>query len=231
MRLFPIFIALAFIPASADVKARYTGQSGAALIEVDANGDARMGGEDEQSYSLFTASGDYVVFKRDGALVAARYADFHAVLNAITSTFAGPASSEAERPDAAPAVPPLVKVGTEKIAGYDGTRFELPVQSGPRAYAVISDAPELRPLGRAMARLLDQMPTFEQAMTGSRPPALSALVHALDSAALLRMDGAFTLAEVSFAELPDERFAVPTTLLSRDQVEKMLMPDPAAGGE
>ncbi len=233
MRLFPFFMALAFIPAaaSADVRARYTGQGVTALIEVDANGDSRMGGEDGESYSLFTAAGDYVVFKQDGALVAARYEDFHAVLNAITAGFAGPAPSEAEPPSQPPAMPPLIEAGTEKIAGYDGIRYELPVQSGPRAYAVISNAPELKPLGRAMAKLLDQMPSFEQAMTGSRPPAIIALIEKLESTALLRMDVVFALAEVSFDELPAERFAVPATLLNREQVEKMLMPDPTAGGE
>ena len=231
MRLFPFFIALALVPAaaSADVKARYTGQGGAALIEVDANGDSRMGGESGESYSLFTAAGDYVVFKQDGALVAARYEDFHAVLNAMTAGFAGPAPGEAQPPSQPAAVPPLVEAGTEKVGGYEGIRFELPVQSGPRAYAVISNAPELKPLGRAMVKLLDQMPSFEQAMTGSKPPAIIALMAKLDSTALLRLDVVFALAEVSFDELPAERFAVPATLLSRAQVEKMLTP--AAGGD
>jgi len=139
--------------------------------------------------------------------------------------------SQAEPPSQPPAVPPLVEAGIEKVGGYDGIRFELPVQSGARAYAVISNAPELKPLGRAMAKLLDQMPSFEQAMTGSKPPAIIALMEKLESTALLRMDVVFALAEVSFDELPAERFAVPATLLSRAQVEKMLMPDPAAGGE
>ena len=46
MRLILLLIALIAIPApaAADVKARYTGTGGAALIEVGGNGDVRMGG-------------------------------------------------------------------------------------------------------------------------------------------------------------------------------------------
>jgi hypothetical protein len=224
MRLILILIALIAIPApaAADVKARYTGTGGAAVIEVDGNGDVRMGGEGGDSYSLFTAAGDYVVFSQEGALAAARYEDFHAVLDAAAAG-SRPSGGETAPPTQAPATPPWLRIGPETVAGYEGTRFEWVEAAVPRnAFAVVSDSPKLRPLGRAMAKLLLQMPSFERTLTGRHPPAVLALVDMLDTSAMLKLDEVFTLAEVSFDELPEERFRLPATLLTRDQLAAWL---------
>ena len=227
MRLLPFLAALVALPAaaSADVRALYKGVSGDASVEVDDNGDSRLGGIDGESYSLFTAAGDYVVFRQDGALVAARYEDFQAVLDAMAAPLRGAAADAAGPPREPPAASPLAEAGTERVAGYQGRRFEwVERPGGPKSFAIVSNAPELRPLGRAMAKLLAQMPSFAETMTGERPPALVALAEMVGSAALLKLDNQATLAEVSFEPLPDERFRLPATLLSRAQVEEMLTP-------
>ena len=227
MRLILIVLALIALPAtaSADVKARYTGAGGPASIEVDDNGDSRLGGDNGESYSLFTASGDYVVFTRDRALVAARYEDFHFVLDAMAAPIRGAAGGEPEQPRERSAAPTLTEAGKQNIAGYEGIRYEwVERPSGRKSFAIVSSAPELRPLGHAMAKLLAQMPSFAETMTGERQPALVALVEMLGSTALLQLDDQATLAQVSFEPLPDERFRLPATLLTRDQVAAMLQP-------
>jgi hypothetical protein len=213
-------------PAAADVRARYDGVGGAATVEVDDNGDMRLGGEDGGSYSLFTAAGDYVVFQRDGGPAAARYEDFRAVIEAMTAALGLHARSPAQPP----AESPLIDKGRQMVAGYSGTRFEWTGGAGqPNGFAIVSDSPELRPLGRAMAKLLSLLPTFEESMGGPRPAALAALGEMLGSAALLQLDEQFALAEVSFAPLPADRFALPPTVLSREEVAAML--DRTEGGE
>jgi hypothetical protein len=218
------------VAVHADVRALYTGVGGDALVEVDDNGDSRLGGVDGESYSLFTAAGDFVVFRQDGALVAARYEDFQAVLAAMAAPLRGAAADATRPPPKRPAASPLTETGTEKVAGYEGRRFEwVEHPGGARSFAIVSNAPELKPLGRAMAKLLEQMPSFAETMTGERPPALVALAEMVGSAALLRLDEQATLAEVSFEPVPEDRFRIPATVLSRDEVAAMLGPgEPAA---
>ena len=72
------------------------------------------------------------------------------------------------------------------------------------------------------------MPSFERTLTGRHPPAVLALVDMLETSAMLKLDEVFTLAEVSFDELPEERFRLPATLLTRDQVAAWLNRPPTA---
>jgi hypothetical protein len=218
-----LLLAMAALPAaaSADVTARYRGGGSTALIEVDDNGNARLGGEGGASYSLFVAAGDFIVFEEDGAFVAGRYDDFQALLAGLGAPLIGPPPEPAESP--------LRPAGRERIAGYDGTRFEWRQPGARNGHAILSDSPELRPLGRAMAKLLTRMPSFQEVMTGQRPAALRALARMLDSAALLRLDGEFELEAVAFDPIRADRFVLPVKVLTREQLAARLNLPPEAG--
>lgn len=214
------------MPAYADITARYGQGSEEALIEVNGDGSARMGAAKGNSYSLFTSKGDYVVFRENGNWVAAPYEDFHVVLDELTAPMWEMTGGKPE-PRPAPAGFALVEAGSESVAGFSGTRYELGEgeaenDTADKAYAVVSDAPELRPLGRPMARLLLQMPTMEKALTGQTPPALVALAEKLSSAALLRLGDEIAIQSVDQADIADDRFALPAKVLTRDEVKAML---------
>ena len=226
MRLFLILIALIALPApaAADIKARYDGAGGsAALLEVNDKGEARLGGVGTDSYSLFIAGGDYVVLEHGGAPAAARYEDFKAAIDAIVmKPMRDVLGRETPRPRP-PAPSPLIETGRAEVGAFAGRRFEWPGGAGERrAYAIVSDAPELRPLGPPMAKLLMRMPTFEESIGGARPAALDALAAMLGSVALLKLDEQFALAEVSFDPVPEERFRLPSKILNREEVAAML---------
>lgn len=211
------------VAAEADILARYGQGADEMIIEVDEGGAARLGGVSSDSYSLLTASGNYVVFEQDGAIVAASYKDFHAALTKLAEPIWEMMGGAPEPAPETPTDGVMVAKGSETVAGYPGTRYEWDEPADPsNGFAILSTAPELKPLGRPLGALLLEMPNLGEIMGGGKPPAIRALAERLEGAALLKLGNGIALTSVEAKDIPDERFALPARILTVEEVTAML---------
>lgn len=224
-RSLALTLILASVPAAAhaDTLARYGKGAEEMTIEVDDGGAARLEGVGSDSYSLLTATGNYVVFDQDGTTVAASYKDFHAALDKLAEPMWEMMGGKPAPAPETPTAGVMAEKGPETVAGYPGTRYEWAEPADPaNGFAILSTAPELKSLGRPLGALLLEMPNLGEILGGGKPPAIRALAERLEGAALLKLGNAIELTSAETKDIPDERFALPARILTTEEVVAML---------
>lgn len=198
-----IFCGLSSKPAVADVTAVFASDRGwQFVIEVAADGPIRITeksrGDFEAGYTLIRAGKYYEVSPGPGGPVAisAEAADY--------MFRQGVSRGEIVPSDKSPRSlhkPEVVKQEQVQIAGYTGTRYSL--ANGSAESVVVSDAPELKPLGRAIDHL------FAQMESSGHESDLAAFRPLIASRGVLSFFGELSLTQVSFETIDRSRFALP----------------------
>lgn len=198
-----IFCGLSSKPAVADVTAVFASDRGwQFVIEVAADGPIRITeksrGDFEAGYTLIRAGKYYEVSPGPGGPVAisAEAADY--------MFRQGVSRGEIVPSDKSPrslCKPEVVKQEQVQIAGYTGTRYSL--ANGSAESVVVSDAPELKPLGRAIDHL------FAQMESSGHESDLAAFRPLIASRGVLSFFGELSLTQVSFETIDRSRFALP----------------------
>lgn len=218
-------------PVAADVTARYEDKDGSQIVvEVDDRGIARIGGADRPGYSLFTAEEAFIIENRAGRPTVIRWSDMMAVMDErvaqIWEGLRAPAPDDESQPTSEPAQL-FQKSGTAEVAGRSGARYTLVAEVGASdAEFVISDDPQLAPLGTAWSRFFMRNPTFGRMMTGKPGPISRALAALTDGRGPLQLGG-IALTAVSFEDVPRNQFELPTEPLNRAEVRAYLQSCPS----
>lgn len=218
-------------PVAADVTARYEDGDGSQIVvEVDDRGIARIGGGDRPGYSLFTTEEAFIIENRAGRPTVIRWSDMMAVMDErveqIWQGLGAPAPDDESQPTSEPAQL-FQKSGTAEVAGRSGTRYTIVAEvAASDAEFVISDDPQLAPLGTAWSRFFMRNPTFGRMMTGKPGPISRALAALTDGRGPLQLGG-IALTAVSFEDVPRNQFELPTEPLNRAEVRAYLQSCPS----
>lgn len=198
-----VFCGLSSAPAAADVTAVFTSNQGwKIVIEVAADGPIRIRessrGDFEAGYTLISDGKYYEVSPGPGGPVAisAEAADY--LFRQGVSRGEIILSDEHKR---SLHKPELVKQEQVRIAGYTGTRYSL--ANGSADSVVVSDAPELKPLGMAIDHL------FARTDSRGHESGLAAFRPLIASRGVLSFFGELALTQVSFESIDPNCFALP----------------------
>lgn len=198
---------LASSPAAADITARYA-QSGSRQIAVQVrdNGDSRI--VVNEGVYVSTGGETHMILTDARGTFVARQADFvsmmEELLSAIPQVPGAPTDSFA-----------IVEGGTETVAGRGGRVFRIgaPGSQTDVMEVVISEDPELAPVGRAMATLFEPILA---ASTRGTPGLSDAMTGLFSRGTVLRFGQIFTLESVDTTIVPPEGFVLPSAPLSRE---------------
>ena len=209
-----LFIAM---PAWADTTALYKSPQGAQMsVEVAANGNMRSTVGAGGTYMLTLQGEDYMVFYTENGAVVARMSDVGAVmLDHIQKTM--PEMLKAPESDD-PSPFKYIKGGQMTVGGRAGTvwyqQFGEDLSSMPKI--VMSADPDLAELGQAIACQAEASMKLMGAMFGGRNP-MGGMLDVLKTGAPLLWNG-MELAQVTHTTIAAERFALPATPETREQV-------------
>jgi hypothetical protein len=233
-------------PAHADVTARFSGDGkyGATIsVGVDEAGQVRAEGgppnQPEQRVVLITRAGIPYFSAADahGRFVG-RQDDMLSVTAEIMRGVI-PAAARGALSQIAEARFEIVEGGIETVAGRQGRVYRLqaivppaPVPASahggdgtenpdappPPFEIVISEDPELAPVGREIARLFASGGPIAEAVLGRVPEAMEQVRALLARGTPIRIADRFRLRSVSPAPIPDSAFALPGPVLSRAEL-------------
>jgi len=222
-RLGALLVALLFAsPSAADITARYALEGGRSItVRVSDSGDSRVSLGNEAS--VITIGGvSYALMSDTQGMFAIRQEEMLAALRRAVRGTVNVLVTEAP----ADLQPELTahRFGEERVAGRSGTRWVLdfagaePVEN-PHWTFVISEDPELAPVGRALARqYLTDTADLQLAIGLGRPfgSVPRALHPQIRTGTLIRMDG-MTLESVDTSQVPAATFVLPVTILDGNQ--------------
>lgn len=188
----------------ADITATYRAPhnpKAALVIEVADNGDFRAGGQDE-GYQLWLHGVGYEVDPGPGRPIVMATKD-------IAAARAGKAPPYAIQQ-------PWVAIGTQKIAGFEGTRYKIrgAEQNPEAATTVISGDPKLASLGEAFRRLHMMQQSAFPGDKGPEQKSLSAILSTGTPIDYLDWE----LVSVRRAPIARSRFELPAAPLSSAEV-------------
>jgi hypothetical protein len=224
-RLMMLLAMLAFAaPAMADVTAEYraganAGINAGMIVRLADNGDLLIEHGPEATY-LTTGGETYILLADARGRFVTRRETFFAVMRRLTGAL--PETAQ-------PARYSILDDGEEEIAGFAGQRFSVGTEGSrqDRMDIVLSTAPELATLGRAVAGHIE--PWFGIA-PGTTPELRRTLAEVLVRGALLRFGPLFTLATIDRSPIPAERFRLPGPALDEAAlIARLELPMPAAG--
>lgn len=223
-----VLLAMLFIaaPAMADVTAEYraganAGINAGMIVRLADNGDLLIEHGPEATY-LTTGGETYILLADARGRFVTRRETFFAVMRRLIGAL--PETAQ-------PARYSILDDGEEEIAGFAGQRFSVGTEGSrqDRMDIVVSTAPELATLGRAVAGHIE--PWFGIA-PGTTPELRRTLAEVLARGALLRFGPLFTLATIDRAPIPAERFRLPGPALDEAAlIARLELPMPEADGE
>lgn len=212
-RLLALCLMLLFAtPAAADVTAHYRSQAGEEMVvRLADDGDLLIEHGAETAY-LTTGGQTYLILSDARGRFVTRRETFFAVLQALTS---------GAQPSARPERFSILENGEESLAGFAGRRLSVGTEGSrqDRMDIVVSAAPELRTLGRAVAGHI--VPWFTT-VPGVSPELVRTLRTVLDQGALLRLGPLFALERIDPSPIPAERFRLPGPPLGQDALNARL---------
>jgi hypothetical protein len=203
--------------AAADITARYILPEIGDLVmtvEADDHGNSRIS-VDGQPGVITTGGIAYFVTTDEAGPVVVRRDDALAAMNALAREMTGAPELPGSAP-ADPVMPGPTDGGGETVAGRAGRRWILLSGDPPRGAdvmdVVLSDDPELAPIGRALAALFTEDTlgvggsVGPGGLTGNVTPPALALIR---RGTILRFSGMARLESVTRAPIPPSAFALP----------------------
>lgn len=259
MRLWLPILALAALglpsAASADVTARYAGAGKYAAtmnVAVDESGQVRAEAgppnNAAQRIVLIRREGvDYVSAADAQGRFVARTGELFALVGEMIRTSIPQSARDAIRA-AADIRFEITPGGMETVAGREGRIYRITqiapptprpasAQAGqeppgaemPSLEIVISEDPEIAPVGREMARLFESGLGLADSVTGTRPAAIGQIRALLARGTLIRFANELRLRSVRTDPIPDSAFVLPGPVLTRAELrERMPAPLPEA---
>lgn len=219
-------------PAHADMTALYetTLAPMPMTVEVNDAGDVRVQQSTGASYYLMTGGKAYIVQRGPNGPYAAEMGLYLQIQAEQFSDFAASIMKGIEGAADIP-TPEFTSLGPTEIRGRVGTGYSFSFASNakPEAEAkrrpmfVVSDDPQLAPLGEALARF---QRTGGQAMGRLLPMFQSfsdGTAEVIGTGAPLRM-GPSELTQVDMAAIDPARFALPAEPLTEGQIREMFQP-------
>lgn len=196
--------------ARADVTARYSGMEGepGMVVRIADGGDVFIDHGPTSAY-LTTGGVTYILLSDASGSFTVRRDTFVAALRELSAGLMPPPG-----PGRGAAVS---ESGTETVAGFAGRVFQIGPENIPsdRIEIVISDAPELRAVGRAVA---DHIVPWFESVGGASPELRQALGDVLARGAVTRLGPLFTLVAVDRSPVPAAQFRLPSPPLDRAQL-------------
>lgn len=192
-------------PARADVTAHYrSGSAGEMIVRLGDNGETLIEHGPDAKY--LTIGGEtYLLLADARGPFTTRRETFLAALRALTGDLPPPSLPQRFS---------IVENGEETVGGFAGRRLSVGTENSrqDRMDIVISAAPELAALGRAVAGHLE--PWFG-AVPGTPPELLRTMRMVLEQGALLRLGPLFTLERVDRSSIPAATFRLPSPPLDQ----------------
>lgn len=208
-------------PATADITATY-GVSGGRLpnmvIRVNDRGDSRTTTGNQMA--VLTVGGEtYIVMADLNGLFAVRQGD---VMTAFSDLVAGQSPELASSDETSGAHSPsyeIVEAGTETVGGREGTVLSVRREGQDPDIAdryVVSRDPRLAPIGAVLAR---QFSASTNAMRGVADVTgfWAYIADIFARGTVIRFGNLFRLESVDEGEIPSSEFALPETILTRDE--------------
>jgi len=242
-------------PAPADVTARYTASTGkyapTMSIAIDEGGQVRAEAgppnNAAQRVMLIRREGiDYISAADAQGRFVARKDDLFAVSEEMIRTTMPQSAREGMNLFADIRIE-VAEGGMETVAGRQGRVYRITTvlppmppsastQPGedaeeseppvvPPLEIVISDDPELAPVGREMARLFDSANGVIETVVGARLALVGQIRDLLARGTLIRLADQFRLRSVSTDAIPDSAFVLPGAALTRAEL-RARMPEP-----
>jgi hypothetical protein len=220
-------LALAPLPALADVTARYTVDGKELLVEVDDGGNSRIG-----------IAGKFAVIRRDGVdyllvedKTGPKVFELQGIVDLLKGILPKPKPEDAEKDKVEFGVVP--GNGSATVAGRSGAIWLMSMLKGPeedrkrQVEVVMSADPQLAPVGAVFARTADVFLEFmgsfmpESTQFGATARAILAKgaplrIHPLDPAKPVKMG--FELTAVDTAEIDAKHFELPVPVTPTDEI-------------
>jgi hypothetical protein len=200
----------------ADVTARYVNPDGLFVmtVEADDKGDSRI--SQGNQYAVLTRGGVAWLLLADlSGVYAVRQEDWLAV------TLAKVRGAMPHPPDFHDTQQyEIVAGGAERVGGRSGTLWSLQEHGKPPSTVfqfVISDDPDLAPVGRAFAAQFFASASGMGSMIGSVPAFAAKANEIFAKGTVIRMGHMLRLESVSKDPIPAADFALPAVILSREQ--------------
>lgn len=202
-------------PAQADITARFAQTSRPPMVvEVRDNGDSRITVND--GFYLRRDGAAYMILSDTRGTFAARQEDFVALIRELMG-----AAPELQPPGDSQVS--LGRQGEETVGGRRGTRFRLKFvgSANPEETldVVISDDPELAPVGRAMEAQL--APLLSASMTGT-PGLFQGLADLMARGTVIRFGFLWELESVATGPVDAAAFELPGPVLSGEALRERL---------
>ncbi|WP_213982576.1 hypothetical protein [Sphingomonas sp. dw_22] len=227
-RLAFVLLCSAPLPALADVTAHYTlGGKEALTVEVDDGGNARLGVDGK--FSLITRDGvDYVAIMMKGQVLVVRYADLIALAKVKIKFDSGAQSADEAKAFV------LASGAAAEIAGHKGTTWTFGLKdASPAAHmleVVMSDDPELAPVGSLVRRMLEPAVPILQGMFPEASGFSTRVLELLAKGTPLRAAPFLELGSVDRNEIDPHRFDLPGPVMSAEEFDKAADTPAASGG-
>jgi hypothetical protein len=214
-------------PAHADMTAIYKSPSKTfdmtMTVEIADDGRVRYQMSVGNTYGLVIDDIDYFVQVDPQGPIVQRVSDLMTVQKEAIAGFLDkvPQPPKNEGPE-------LIEVGKVTIHGREGRAYIYTSQRGSKGaapVAVISDDPNLAPLGRVMANQFSKSMTMMGGMVGHAPSMATEMDKILHTGTAISFSG-MELTTVNDAKIDPKRFDLPAEPLTLDQIRQRMKPLP-----
>ena len=205
-------------PAVAGTRATYRSASGDQLqIEVADSGEVRVGDPAREDYGVMKGTDFYMVSRADGQWHVATLENLASAFDQLVPPiFKGLLGAAAPKPDS---TLDITTKGTREVAGFTGTVFEISGMGDRTIEAVVSNDPELAPLGKAMGRFIEATYVLTAPMLGAASADMITDSRQLFSLGTpLEAQDGFKLEKFEKADIPAARTALPAQPATVDQI-------------
>jgi hypothetical protein len=224
--LLAALLALLPLPALADVTARYSAGKDVLLIEIDDDGNSRIGIDGK--FGIIRRDGvDYAVLSRpEGDTKVVELAELLTILSSVMTSTPTPDAMAVEKFVLAAKGEAMVG-GRKGILWNFGPEKEADGRPGDMLEIVISDDPALAPVAAIIRRTVELLlPVFGAMIPESS--GFAGQASALTSkGAPLRVDKMIELQSVETGEIDPRRFELPAPVISAAEFMQSAGPPPA----
>ena len=224
-------IASVAAPAHADIAGRYetvdddTFVDMEMTLEINDTGQMRMQMKGMPGYYLLRDDDMYIVSWQSGETSVVRLADMMTIANEAFERM-GVDNAFADKGDDEGFI--YSEMGQQTVGGREGTAYGVVSEEGDEgvwASLVMSSDPRLAPIGQAMARAQEAQIRNMGSMGAVLQNMSASMQDVLRRGAPLKIM-TIELTDVSFDEIPDERFALPSEALTIDELREASRPAP-----